>query len=1170
MEDVLCLRFLGTVQVERAGEPVRGFRSRKALALLGYLAMQGQPAPRECLAGLFWEDQPEARGRANLSWVLNRIYTLLPGCLQADRHTVGFCYLANYWLDIDVFLELEARGDAGSLAAAVDLYRGEFLEGLYLEDCSEFELWLVGERERWRQRVAGALGKLVVNHSQRGDYDQGLHFARRLLVLEPWREEAHCQVMRLLAWSGQRTAALAQYETCRRVLAEELGVEPAAETEWLYEQIRSDGLRIRNSAPVHLPDFCPPIPPFLEEGGLAEKPVFVARERELARLARFLDRMLTGQGQVVFVTGESGQGKTALIQEFARRAQAMHPDLIVAGGNGSARSGIGDPYLPFRQVLGLLVGDVEAQWAAGALDREQARRLWHLLPLAVEVLVETAPDLLDALIPYATLVARVAAMEMMLPGHVGWLRRLENLMKRRTASVVSSGPQQSDLFEQYTQLLKALAPKRPLILILDDLQWADPASISLLFHLGRQIESSRILIVGAYRPAEVNVDRNGERHLLAPVVGEFKRRFGEIEVDLGRAQGRRFVEAFLHTLPSRFSPAFHETLYRQTGGHPLFTVELLRNMQQRGDLVRDQEGYWIEGSGLNWEMLPARVEAVIDERIGQLPQPLRQMLRVASVEGETFTAEVVARVQAAGEQETTERLSQELARKHHLVRAQGLHRLENKSLARYQFRHILFQKYLYNSLDAVERSRLHEAVGTALEELHGEQAEESAAIAPHLAWHFQEAGLVRKAVEYLRQAGGQAVRMSANEEAIALLSQGLALLETLPCTLERDRAELALQIGLSAPLQAVKGYQDPGLDRLYARARELCQKIGDAPQLLPVLGALVIVYGNRGEPREAREIAEQHVAVAERLGDPTSLAPAHYGLGWSLLFLGEFLQARSHLEQVCATYDPRQHSSQPFLYGYAPGVAARASLAWVLWLLGYPEQASKRAQEALALARELSHPFSQALAKGLVGTCHLLRRDVHPALTLGEACTGFATEQGFRYWWAIGALCHGWALVQEGRAEEGFAQIHQSRVEVQTTASGGALDFQLGVLADAHKKMGQVEKGLDLVAEALAIVRRAGACWYEAELHRLQGELLAMQGHERKAEASFHQAIEVTHRQSARSWELRATTSLGRLWHKQGKREEARLRLAEIYGWFTEGFDTPDLVDARALLTELG
>jgi DNA-binding SARP family transcriptional activator/tetratricopeptide (TPR) repeat protein len=1166
MEDVLCLRFLGTVQVERAGERVRGFRSRKALALLGYLAVRGQPVPRERLADLFWDDSPEARGRANLSWVLNRISTLLPGCLQADRHSVHLCCPANYWLDTDAFLELEARGDADSLAAAVDLYRGEFLEGLDLEDCAEFELWLVGERERWRQRMAGVLEGLVAHHSQRGDYDQGLLLARRLLALEPWREETHRQVMRLLTWGGQRAAALAQYETCRCALAEELGVEPATETMRLYEQIRNEEVETRLSTPIRLPDFGVPLPPFLADEGSVEKPVFVARERELSRLAGFLDGMLDGQGQVVFVTGDAGQGKTALIREFVRHAQTAHLDLVVASGNGNAHVGIGDPYLPFREVLSLLAGDIEAQWTAGAMDREQARRLWHMLPLTAGALVDAGPDLVDTLVSGATLVGRVAAMEMMIPGQMSWLPRLKDLVERRATSPATPGSQQTNLFEQYTQVLKALARERPLLLVLDDLQWADPASLSLLFHLGRRIEGSRILIVGAYRPAEIRIGRSGKRHPLAPVVGEFKRRFSEIEVDLGQAQGRHFVEAFLDTLPNRLSAAFRETLYRQTGGNPLFTVELLRGMQERGDLVQDQEGHWLEGPALDWEMLPARVEAVIAERIGQLPQPLRQTLRVASVEGETFTAEVVARVAATGEQEIVDCLSKDLIRKYRLVRAQGLHRLGSKSLACYQFQHILFQKHLYNGLDPVERGRLHEAVGTALEALYAGQMEESLAIALQLAWHFQEAGYAEKAVEYFRQAGERAVRMSANEEAIAHFTQGLALLQTLPESLERDKAELMLRVGLSAPLQTVKGYEESGLDHLYARAWELCQKIGDAPHLLSVLGTLVIVYGNRGEHRAARKIAEEHVALAERVGDPASLAPAHYSLGWNMLFRGKFALSRVHLERAIAAVEPPQQHAQAYLYGYAPGVAARSTLSWVLWFLGYPEQAMQRAREALALAHELAHPFSLALAQSLVSLLYMLCRDVQAARELSEACIRFSTEQGFYYWLALGTFSHGWALVQQGQVQEGLTQMYESVADVHAVGAGGALGFVSTMLAEGYGKAGMPERGLACLTRAVETVQRNEEHWHEAEIYRLRGEWWWMQGDEGRAEASFERAIEVACQQNAKSLELRAVTSLCRLWQKRGKQEAARRRLVEIYGWFTEGFDTRDLQDAQALL----
>jgi DNA-binding SARP family transcriptional activator len=675
MEGVFCLRLLGPVQVERDGEPVRGLQSRKVLALLAYLITQGQPVSREYLADLFWGDKSEARGRANLSWTLNRISGQLPGCLQADHHTIQFQRAASYWLDLDAFAELAAQGEPAALAEAVELYRGEFLEGLCLAGCAEFEIWLVKEREHWRQQVARVLGALVTHHRQRGEYEQGLRFAQRLLILESWREEAHRQVMRLLAYTGQRSAALAQYEICCWVLAEELAVEPAAETTRLYEQIRDGELEVPVAPPVHLPDLPVQPPSFLLAEGEAaahhpalDRPVFVARERELEQLDGFLGQMLAGQGQVVFVTGEAGQGKTALIQEFTRRAQVAHPDpstrsgqaLVVASGNGNAHTGIGDPYLPFREILGLLTGDVEARWAAGAMSQDQACRLWHILPLVAPALVEVGPDLIDRFVFGTALVKRAVASA---PVGADWLPRLRELVARKASLPPDPSLQQSALFEQYSRVLQALAHQRPLLLWLDDLQWADAGSVSLLFHLGRRIEGSPILIVGAYRPEEVALGRftspsrvggiegGRERHPLEPVINEFKRHFGDIEVNLGQAEGREFVDAFVDTEPNRLDNAFRETLYRQTRGHPLFTVELLRGMQERGDLVKNGEERWVEGPTLDWETLPARVEAVIAERIARLPEQLQDTLTVASVEGETFTAEVVARVRATDEQE---------------------------------------------------------------------------------------------------------------------------------------------------------------------------------------------------------------------------------------------------------------------------------------------------------------------------------------------------------------------------------------------------------------------------------------------------------------------------------------------------------------------------------------
>jgi len=307
------LRFLGPVQVERDGVPVRGFRSRKALALLGYLSVQDHPIPREHLVGLFWEDKSESQGRANLNWVLSKIKTLLPGCLQTNRHTVQFQRTAMYWLDIDTFRTLEEQRDATSLVAAVELYRGEFLEGLTLNGCAEFEIWLVGERERWRQRIVWALGELVMHQCQCGEYEQAIRFARRSLVMEPWREETHQQVMRLLAWSGQRSAALAQYETCRKLLIEELGVEPSKETREIYDLLLEGeplpGLPtlVKPAQKPRTVGACPyrGLSAFREE----DMPFFFGRED----FAERLNEAVRERAKVAVIVGSSGSGKSSVV-----------------------------------------------------------------------------------------------------------------------------------------------------------------------------------------------------------------------------------------------------------------------------------------------------------------------------------------------------------------------------------------------------------------------------------------------------------------------------------------------------------------------------------------------------------------------------------------------------------------------------------------------------------------------------------------------------------------------------------------------------------------------------------------------------------------------------------------------------------------------------------------
>ncbi|MGB3716270.1 MAG: tetratricopeptide repeat protein, partial [Candidatus Promineifilaceae bacterium] len=670
-------------------------------------------------------------------------------------------------------------------------------------------------------------------------------------------------------------------------------------------------------------------------------------------------------------------------------------------------------------------------------------------------------------------------------------------------------------------------------------------------------------------PEEVAFGREGARHPLEPVVNEFQRDFGGIAVNVDQAERRVFVEALLDSEPNRLGRPFREMLYRQTLGHPLFTVELLRGMQERGDLVQDPEGWWVEGPALDWEILPARVEAAIAERIGRLAQPLRATLRVASVEGEEFTAEVVARVLKTDERTVVQRLSSELDRRHRLVRARVIEHLGPRRVSRYRFRNYLFQKYLYDNLDQVERAYLHEDVGKVLEELYGDQTSTLAVVAPQLAWHFQEAGIAEKAIHYLHQAGERAVQLSAYQEGIAHLTKGLALLMALPDSLERAEQELALQLSLGmAWVAADSAVEEVG--KAHTRARELCQQTGNTSQLWRILGQLATIHYVRAEHQKARKLGEEALDLAQQAEDPLLVALGHWHLGFVFFGLGQYTAARAHLEQTISFYEPQYHHTLVFLSGADAGLSALAYDACCLWCLGYPDKAMKSSQESLALARELGHPFSLVDVLSYAGCMfNEMRRDAQALKDNSEELMRIANEKGMPLWRAAGTWQRGEAIAMLGQVQEGMALMREGIATCQSRDVRLYLSGTLCSLAEAQAKAGCPKEGLTTLTEALDLMEQTDERHWEAELYRLRGELLLMQGDDDQAEDSFQKAIEVARRQSAKSWELRAAISLARLWQKQGKTDDGQQVLGQVYGWFEEGFDTPDLREARALLERL-
>jgi predicted ATPase len=510
-------------------------------------------------------------------------------------------------------------------------------------------------------------------------------------------------------------------------------------------------------------------------------------------------------------------------------------------------------------------------------------------------------------------------------------------------------------------------------------------------------------------------------------------------------------------------------------------------------------------------------------------------------------------------------LDQALAR---LVAADILRELPLPPRLTYVFKHALLQEAAYASLPLDRRQQVHGQVAQVL----AERFPETVATQPELvAHHYTEAGVREQAIAYWQRAGQQAIQRSAHLEAIRHLTIGLTLLAMLPETPARAQQELDLQMALGPALMVTKGPHAPEVAQTYARARALCAQVGETRQLFPMLEGIWRFYWNQGGVLTARELGEQLVELAQRTADPTHYLEAHSALGSTLFHIGDYAAAWTHLEQGIALTDLAVQRTLALRHGLASGVQGLGMAALTLWCLGYPTQAVRRSQEAQALARELAHPYSLVVAQHAAAFLHQRRREAPVAQVQAESLLILATAQGFQNYVRYGTCWRGWALAMQGTGETGRAQLRQALEAFETTGQALARSLCLVLLAEAAGHAGQVTEGLRLLAKALPAFATSGRGDLLAEAYRLQGALLLRQAtpDTAQAEACFQQALAIARRQQAKSWELRAAMSLSRLWQQQGQRAEARALLAPIYGWFTEGFDTADLLEAKALLDEL-
>ena len=848
----------------------------------------------------------------------------------------------------------------------------------------------------------------------------------------------------------------------------------------------------------------------------AIRPALVGRQRELERLQNGFEKAIAGDRRIVFIVGEPGIGKTALVDSFLK---AVNGRALIAHGQCSEQYGASEPYMPVLEAL-------------SRLCRGPGRE--HL----VELLARQAPT---------------------------WLAQMPWLVdtaRREALQKETFGATRERMLREIAEAVETLGP---LVLVLEDLHWSDYSTLDLISVVARRREPARLMLIGTYRPAEIV----STGHPLKAVKQELQTHNRCEELPLEFLSLKAVNQYLAARFPGNLFPDdLAHLIHRRTDGNPLFMMSLLDYFIACG-LVAFTDDQWRLTEGLDRAEIgmPDNILQMIEKQIDGLSEPERRVLEAASIAGAEFSTLAVANALGADHFETEE-TCESLARRHRFIRFAGSSETDaGEVAARYDFIHALYQNALYDRVPVTRRAHLHKKIGEHAEVAFGNRVGE---IAAELAMHFEHARDYRRAVDYLQQAAENAKRRFANQETVELSRRGLELVGKLPDTPERGRQELFLQLSLAVALGSAHGYGRAEVEAVYNRARELCRQSADNLHLAPVLWGLHKFYLIRSDIKAAGELAGQLLDLARSSQDPSVSVVAHLAAGVAFVNAGEFVSAREHLLDHLVPYTEEQEYKLVSLYGQDPQVACRCFGAWALWSLGYPDSALDEAREALRLAEQLRHPETLCFALFFTAWVHQLRRESEKTLRYSEAVIELAERNGIAQWIAFGASLHGWALAAEGRILEGIQRMREALVAYRAIGSEISRPHFLGLLAEALMKSGDIDQAAEALAEALAAADSTGQRYYEAELYRLKGELLLVGATQTaEAEQSFRRAIEIARRQNAKSFELRAATSLSRLLKERERREEARSALAEVCGRFTEGSDAPDLNEARALLLEL-
>jgi predicted ATPase/class 3 adenylate cyclase len=851
----------------------------------------------------------------------------------------------------------------------------------------------------------------------------------------------------------------------------------------------------------------------MHAGGVTE---LVGREEELELLLRRWSRAKTGEGQVVLLSGEAGIGKSRLTAALLERV-AVEPHTRLR-------------YFCSPQHTDSAFFPIIAQL-------ERAARLAH------DDKVPARLDKLDALLAQSSTAAKDAALfaEMLLLPNDGRYPALELAPEQRRQNTLEALVSQTE----------ALARQNPVLMIFEDAHWTDPTSLELFGRLVGRIRTLRVLLLVTFRP-EFEPPWTGQPHVTALTINRLRQR--DVLALIDRVVGNNLIPADIW-----------KDIIERTDGIPLFVEEMTKAVleaESEGETLRTVAV--VPSPAL---AVPASLYASLMARLDRLGSA-KEVAQIGAGIGREFSHALLAPVVGKPEAELGSALDR-------LINAGLLFRQGAAPHATYLFKHALVQDAAYGTLLRERRRALHARIAEVLESQFAEIAESQPEL---LARHCTEAGLMEKAARLWGKAGQQSLTRSALIEAAAQFTRALAQFAALPVTAALRQDQIKLQVGLANALMHIKGYAAPETKSAFSQARGLIEQaealgepLDDPLLLFSVLygfwvAGLIAFNGDL-----LRALAAEFLTLAEKQAATVPLVIAHRMMGATLAFTGDISEARAHLDQALALYDPAEHRPLATRFGSDARVLALSYRSWTLWLLGYPEAAQADTDRAVKEAREIGQAATLMLALALANYAHVLCGNCVAANALVDELVVLADEKGARLREAEGMLQRGCVLAQTGNAADAVQVITSWATAWRSTGATCWTPLHMSFLALAHARLGQFDDARRCIGEAMAASEASKESWYDADIHRLAGEIVLLSGEPdtTKGEAHFERALALAREQQAKSFELRAAMSMARLWRDQGKQREARSLLAPVYGWFTEGFGTPDLREAKALLQEL-